>query len=236
MNETRNLQELWEEYRNLSVEQDALPGQPTIARKTTDLDDFMASIRKLSTQPAPSTSAMHDEYAEWVATTDPGDCLVDDPIQYWLLRRRQYPRLSRMAIDRGAASLRVPHFLRFSLAQIPPVSAPVRTRIMPHSCELVDNSRHIAVSRPSQLFLSTPDEYNTFINTATLKPSTTNRRKNRWIMTLSLFNIKEMGDNLLANKRRGVKDIWKSVKRDGKKQQALHSTTGSVDQCIIVKP
>ena len=42
---------------------------------------------------------MRDEYAEWVATTDPGDCLVDDPIQYWLLRRRQYPRLSQMAID-----------------------------------------------------------------------------------------------------------------------------------------
>ncbi|KAL6402752.1 hypothetical protein AUP68_14088 [Ilyonectria robusta] len=93
------VQELWEEYRNLSVEQDTIPEQPTVARKTTDLDDFMASIRKLSTQPAPSPSAMRDEYAEWVATTDPGDCLVDDPIQYWLLRRRQYPRLSRMAID-----------------------------------------------------------------------------------------------------------------------------------------
>ncbi|KAJ3453314.1 hypothetical protein MRS44_017561 [Fusarium solani] len=93
------VQELWEEYRNLPVEQDTIPEQPTVARKTTGLDDFMASIRKLSTQPAPSTSAMLDEYAEWVATTDPGDCLVDDPIQYWLLRRRQYPRLSRMAIN-----------------------------------------------------------------------------------------------------------------------------------------
>ncbi|KAK6854901.1 hypothetical protein PG995_009089 [Apiospora arundinis] len=93
------VQELWEEYRNLFVEQDALPEQPTVVRKTTDLDDFMASIRKLSIQPAPSPSAMRDEYAEWIATSDPGDCLVDDPIQYWLLRRRQYPRLSRMAID-----------------------------------------------------------------------------------------------------------------------------------------
>ncbi|KAK2931659.1 hypothetical protein FoTM2_009175, partial [Fusarium oxysporum f. sp. vasinfectum] len=93
------VQELWEEYRNLFVEQDALPEQPTVVRKTTDLDDFMASIRKLSTQPAPSPSAMRDEYAEWIATSDPGDCLVDDPIQSWLLRRRQYPRLSRMAID-----------------------------------------------------------------------------------------------------------------------------------------
>ncbi|KAF5232754.1 hypothetical protein FANTH_12832 [Fusarium anthophilum] len=34
------------------------------AVKTTDLDDFMASSRKLSTQTAPSTSAMRDEYAE----------------------------------------------------------------------------------------------------------------------------------------------------------------------------
>jgi hypothetical protein len=42
---------------------------------------------------------MRDEYAEWVATTDPGDCLLDYPIQYWFLQRRQYPRLSRMAID-----------------------------------------------------------------------------------------------------------------------------------------
>ncbi|KAM4058389.1 transposase [Hirsutella rhossiliensis] len=93
------VQELWEEYRTLAVEQDTIPEEPTAARKTTDLDDFMTSIRKLGAQPAPSPSSTRDEYAEWVASTDPGDCLVDNPIQYWLLRRRQYPRLSRMAID-----------------------------------------------------------------------------------------------------------------------------------------
>ncbi|EJP61996.1 transposase-like protein [Beauveria bassiana ARSEF 2860] len=93
------VEELWHEYRNLCVEQDTIPEQPTVARRSTELDDFMSSVRKLSTQPAPSTSARRDEYAEWVATTDPGDCLVDDPIQYWLHRCRQYPRLSRMAID-----------------------------------------------------------------------------------------------------------------------------------------
>ncbi|XP_044715999.1 transposase [Hirsutella rhossiliensis] len=38
-----------------------------VSRKTTDLDDFMASIRKLSTQPAPSASAMRNEYAEWTS-------------------------------------------------------------------------------------------------------------------------------------------------------------------------
>jgi hypothetical protein len=93
------VRELWEEYRKLPVEQDTISEQPTAARKTTDLDDFMASVRKLSTQRAPSAPPTRDEYAEWLSTSDPGDCLVDNPIQYWLLRRRQYPRLSRMAID-----------------------------------------------------------------------------------------------------------------------------------------
>ncbi|KAK2923067.1 HAT, C-terminal dimerization domain [Fusarium oxysporum f. sp. vasinfectum] len=93
------VRELWEEYRKLPVEQDTIPEQPTAARKATDLDDFMASVRKLSTQRAPSAPPTRDEYAEWLSTSDPGDYLVDNPIQYWLLRRRQYPRLSRMAID-----------------------------------------------------------------------------------------------------------------------------------------
>lgn len=30
--------------------------------------------------------------------------------------------------------------------------------------------------------------------------------------------VKEIGDNPLANKRRGVKDIWKSVEQDSKEQ------------------
>ncbi|KAJ3453198.1 hypothetical protein MRS44_018853 [Fusarium solani] len=93
------VRELWEEYRKLPVEQDTIPEQPTAARKTTDLDDFMASVRKLNTRRAPSAPPTRDEYAEWLSTSDPGDCSVDNPIQYWLLRRRQYPRLSRMAID-----------------------------------------------------------------------------------------------------------------------------------------
>ncbi|PNP40319.1 hypothetical protein THARTR1_11250 [Trichoderma harzianum] len=55
------VQELWDEYRVLLVEQDEIPEQPTITRKTTDLDDFMTSVRKLGTQPAPSTSVMRKE-------------------------------------------------------------------------------------------------------------------------------------------------------------------------------
>ena len=90
---------LWEEYRTFPVNQDTIPEQPVITKKTTDLDDFMTSVRKLSAQPTTSSSPTRDEYVEWVATGDQGDCLVDNPIQYWLLRRRQYPRLARMAID-----------------------------------------------------------------------------------------------------------------------------------------
>ena len=59
------VQELWEEYRTLPVEQDTILEQSTVARKTTDLDDFMAFIRKLSIHPAASPSAMRDEYVEW---------------------------------------------------------------------------------------------------------------------------------------------------------------------------
>lgn len=47
---------------------------------------------------------------------------------------------------------------------------------------------------------------------------------------------KELGDNPLANKRRGMKDIWESVERDSKEQEALNLTTNSVEHCIFVKP
>ncbi|KNG44911.1 transposase-like protein [Stemphylium lycopersici] len=56
------VQQLWEEHRILPVERDTIPEQPIVTRKTTDLDGFMASIRKPSTQPAPLPSATHDEY------------------------------------------------------------------------------------------------------------------------------------------------------------------------------
>lgn len=45
----------------------------------------------------------------------------------------------------------------------------------------------------------------------------------------------EMGDNPLANKRRGVKEIWRRIDKDGRKQEALHSANDEVEQCIVVK-
>jgi hypothetical protein len=93
------VQKLWEDYRNLPVTLDTMEQSSALTKKTTELDDFMSSIRRFSTQPSPSSWPLRDEYAEWVGAPDPGDCLIDNPIQYWLIRRRQYPRLSRMAID-----------------------------------------------------------------------------------------------------------------------------------------
>jgi hypothetical protein len=46
----------------------------------------------------------------------------------------------------------------------------------------------------------------------------------------------EMGDNPLANRRRGMKGIWESVERDHQRQQDLHSTNDEIAQCIEVKP
>lgn len=45
----------------------------------------------------------------------------------------------------------------------------------------------------------------------------------------------EMGNNPLASKRRGVKEIWKRKEKDTREQEALHSANVEVEQCIIVK-
>lgn len=44
----------------------------------------------------------------------------------------------------------------------------------------------------------------------------------------------EMGDNPLANRRRGVKDIWERIEADSRKQEALHLASGRTEDCIIV--
>ena len=44
-----------------------------------------------------------------------------------------------------------------------------------------------------------------------------------------------MGDNPLASKKRGMKDIWESVGRDSENQEALYSSTDLVKDCIVVR-
>ena len=45
---------------------------------------------------------------------------------------------------------------------------------------------------------------------------------------------KEMGDNPLANRRRGTKEIWESVEQDIIEQQTLYSNNNLAGDCIIV--
>ena len=44
----------------------------------------------------------------------------------------------------------------------------------------------------------------------------------------------EMGDNPLANRRRGMKEIWKSVEQDMIEQQARYSNDNRAEDCIVV--
>ncbi|KAG8410689.1 hypothetical protein J3459_022535 [Metarhizium acridum] len=46
---------------------------------------------------------------------------------------------------------------------------------------------------------------------------------------------REMGDHPLANKRRGMKEIWKRIEVDSNEQQALHSANSATEDCIVVK-
>jgi hypothetical protein len=45
---------------------------------------------------------------------------------------------------------------------------------------------------------------------------------------------KEMGNNPLASRRRGMNHIWKSIEQDMNEQQALHSNENLAEDCIIV--
>ncbi|KID82087.1 hypothetical protein MGU_10567 [Metarhizium guizhouense ARSEF 977] len=45
---------------------------------------------------------------------------------------------------------------------------------------------------------------------------------------------KEMGNNPLASRRRGMKHIWRSIEQDMKEQQALHSEEKLAEECTIV--
>ena len=95
------VQALWEEYWKIPIDQGTLRELPITTKRTTDLDDFMASITKRSIQSAPLESSDRNEYAEWVATMDPDNCLVDNPIQYWLTTLSSILLLSTLASKLG---------------------------------------------------------------------------------------------------------------------------------------
>ena len=44
----------------------------------------------------------------------------------------------------------------------------------------------------------------------------------------------EMGDDPLRNRRRGMRDIWRSIDQDSSEQQALHLDEDLAEECIVV--
>jgi hypothetical protein len=45
---------------------------------------------------------------------------------------------------------------------------------------------------------------------------------------------KEMGDNPLANMRRGIEDVWRSAEQYSEEQQASYANSALIEECIIV--
>lgn len=45
---------------------------------------------------------------------------------------------------------------------------------------------------------------------------------------------REMDDSPLANRRRGLKEIWKSVEQDTIEQQARYLNDNQAEDCIVV--
>ena len=46
--------------------------------------------------------------------------------------------------------------------------------------------------------------------------------------------MEEMGDNPLANTRRGTAEIWRQVEKDSQRQEDLYSANDGADDCIFV--
>ncbi|TKA47803.1 hypothetical protein B0A49_12989, partial [Cryomyces minteri] len=85
------VEELWQQdYRNLLVETPLLSKERK-RKAWMALDDDDESL---------TSSPLIDEYHSWSSQPiDETDPHLENPIQYWLYRRKQYPRLSQMALD-----------------------------------------------------------------------------------------------------------------------------------------
>jgi hypothetical protein len=91
------VQRLWDtEYRDLQITVTS-PEGPVVKRRKTTLSSF-DRYRNRYRQSQPS-AAQADEYIRWQASVSGSDKDVADPVEYWVLKRFEYPRLSRMALD-----------------------------------------------------------------------------------------------------------------------------------------
>ncbi|KJZ68671.1 hypothetical protein HIM_11943 [Hirsutella minnesotensis 3608] len=106
------VREVWEtDYRQLPIGRAAVDEERAIKRQKRYYNPFEAfcergrSTSRINTlvkdeESLPDRSDLHaDELESWQSSPEDGDSDVRDPIGYWHERKRQYPRLSRMALD-----------------------------------------------------------------------------------------------------------------------------------------
>jgi hypothetical protein len=106
IDEARELvQSLWvSEYRELQLKVTA-DEVPVAKKRKTKLSSFdiyrEANRRTHSPRPSPlaPNQPTMDEYARWQLDVSATDSDIEDPLQYWISKATDYPRLSRMALD-----------------------------------------------------------------------------------------------------------------------------------------
>jgi hypothetical protein len=89
---------LWEEYKIRPLPAEVSPRPDSQISITSSLNDYLTSVIGYSS----STSATDDldEYKQYIARMDnEEDRVVDNPIQYWVEKRKRWPRLAQMALD-----------------------------------------------------------------------------------------------------------------------------------------
>jgi hypothetical protein len=98
---------LWEsEYRDLEVSTTSEDVRVAKKRKTnlSSFDLFCQANRGIESpqprpSPAPSSQPTMDEYDRWLLDVSVNDKEVTDPLEYWRSKAKDYPRLSKMALD-----------------------------------------------------------------------------------------------------------------------------------------
>jgi hypothetical protein len=92
------------EYRHLEVKVTSEEGPVAKKRKTklSSFDIYREANRRIQSPRSsvfPFSQAMLDEYECWQSDMKATDRDISDPHQYWIARAKDYPRLSRMALD-----------------------------------------------------------------------------------------------------------------------------------------
>ncbi|KID82217.1 transposase [Metarhizium guizhouense ARSEF 977] len=103
----RQLQDLWRDYKDVQ-----LPEEPTEQQPDDDIldeilnppvppstEDLFGPMEHLYKNPAQQQASPPDEMDEFQGAVDASFSRVRDPVNFWILNRSRWPRLSRMALE-----------------------------------------------------------------------------------------------------------------------------------------